>query len=147
MLVEVRVKMGGGLLDTLEKIKDGLARAFPLFKGLSRKSWPCITPGSTSATRASALSGCGITSCRTGALWMLPKSRNASCGRSREGAMSENRIQGWKAICEYLGQSAYRIRRQCYPVYHMPESRLVWAVPGRIGRPHGPAVHSVSGEG
>ena len=37
MLVEVRVKMGGGLLKTLEKIKDGLARAFPLFKGLSRE--------------------------------------------------------------------------------------------------------------
>ena len=37
MLVEVRVKMEGGLLDTLEKIKDGLARAFPLFKGLSRE--------------------------------------------------------------------------------------------------------------
>lgn len=25
--------------------------------------------------------------------------------------MPENRIQGWKAICDYLGQSAYRIRR------------------------------------
>lgn len=37
MLVEVRVKMEGGLLDTLEKTKDGLARAFPLFKGLSRE--------------------------------------------------------------------------------------------------------------
>lgn len=37
MLVEVRVKMGGGLLKTLEKTKDGLARAFPLFKGLSRE--------------------------------------------------------------------------------------------------------------
>lgn len=37
MLVEVRVKMEGGLLDTLEKIKDGLAKAFPLFKGLSRE--------------------------------------------------------------------------------------------------------------
>lgn len=37
MLVEVRVKMEGGLLDTLEKIKDGLARAFPLFTGLSRE--------------------------------------------------------------------------------------------------------------
>lgn len=37
MLVEVRVKMEGGLLDTLEKIKEGLARAFPLFKGLSRE--------------------------------------------------------------------------------------------------------------
>lgn len=37
MLVEVRVKMEGGLLDTLEKIKAGLARAFPLFKGLSRE--------------------------------------------------------------------------------------------------------------
>lgn len=37
MLVEVRVKMGAGLLDTPEKIKDGLARAFPLFKGLSRE--------------------------------------------------------------------------------------------------------------
>ena len=46
--------------------------------------------------------------------------------------MSENRIQGWKAICDYLGQSAYRIRRQCYPVYHMPESRLVWAVPEEL---------------
>lgn len=49
-----------------------------------------------------------------------------------EGVMSENRIQGWKAICDYLGQSAYRIRRQCYPVYHMPESRLVWAVPEEL---------------
>ena len=37
MLVEVRVKMEGGLLDTLEKIKDGLTRAFPLFKGLPRE--------------------------------------------------------------------------------------------------------------
>lgn len=37
MLVEVRVKMGGGLLKTLEKTKEGLARAFPLFKGLSRE--------------------------------------------------------------------------------------------------------------
>lgn len=37
MLVEVRVKMEGGLLDTLEKIKAGLAKAFPLFKGLSRE--------------------------------------------------------------------------------------------------------------
>ena len=37
MLVEVRVKMGGGLLKTLEKTKDGLAKAFPLFKGLSRE--------------------------------------------------------------------------------------------------------------
>lgn len=37
MLVEVRVKMEGGLLDTLEKTKDGLARAFPLFTGLSRE--------------------------------------------------------------------------------------------------------------
>ena len=36
MLVEVRVKMGGGL-KTLKKTKDGLARAFPLFKGLSRE--------------------------------------------------------------------------------------------------------------
>ena len=36
MLVEVRVKMEGGLLKTLEKTKEGLARAFPLFKGLSR---------------------------------------------------------------------------------------------------------------
>lgn len=37
MLVEVRVKMGGGLLKTLKKTKDGLARAFPLFKGLPRE--------------------------------------------------------------------------------------------------------------
>ena len=37
MLVEVRVKMEGGLLKTLEKTKEGLARAFPLFKGLSRE--------------------------------------------------------------------------------------------------------------
>lgn len=37
MLVEVRVKMEGGFSDTLEKIKEGLARAFPLFKGLSRE--------------------------------------------------------------------------------------------------------------
>ena len=37
MLVEVRVKMEGGLSDTLEKVKEGLARAFPLFKGLSRE--------------------------------------------------------------------------------------------------------------
>lgn len=37
MLVEVRGKMEGGLLDTLEKIKAGLAKAFPLFKGLSRE--------------------------------------------------------------------------------------------------------------
>lgn len=37
MLVGVRVKMEGGLLDTLEKIKAGLAKAFPLFKGLSRE--------------------------------------------------------------------------------------------------------------
>ena len=29
MLVEVRVKMEGGLLKTLEKTKEGLARAFP----------------------------------------------------------------------------------------------------------------------
>lgn len=35
--MEVRVKMEGGLLDTLEKVKEGLARAFPLFKGLSRE--------------------------------------------------------------------------------------------------------------
>lgn len=41
-------------------------------------------------------------------------------------------LRGWKAICDYLGQSAYRIRRQCYPVYHMPESRLVWAVPEEL---------------
>lgn len=62
MLVEVRVKMGGGLLKTLEKTKEGLARASP------GKSWPCITPGYSSPTRASALSGCGITSCRMGTL-------------------------------------------------------------------------------
>ena len=37
MLVEVRVKMEGGLLKALEKTKEGLARAFPLFKGLSRE--------------------------------------------------------------------------------------------------------------
>ncbi len=37
MLVEVRVKMEGGLLDTLEKVKAGLEKAFPLFKGLSRE--------------------------------------------------------------------------------------------------------------
>ena len=37
MLVEVRVKMEGCLLKTLEKTKEGLARAFPLFKGLSRE--------------------------------------------------------------------------------------------------------------
>lgn len=37
MLVEVRGQMEGGLLDTLEKIKAGLAKAFPLFKGLSRE--------------------------------------------------------------------------------------------------------------
>lgn len=37
MLVEVRVKMEGDFLDTLEKVKEGLARAFPLFKGLSRE--------------------------------------------------------------------------------------------------------------
>ncbi|WP_304048894.1 hypothetical protein [Desulfovibrio piger] len=37
MLVEVRVKMEGDFLNTLEKIKEGLARAFPLFKGLSRE--------------------------------------------------------------------------------------------------------------
>ena len=37
MLVEVRVKMGGGLLDTLEKTKDGLARAFPLFMDTAKK--------------------------------------------------------------------------------------------------------------
>lgn len=37
MLVEVRVKMEGGLLRTLEKTKEGLARAFPLFKDLSRE--------------------------------------------------------------------------------------------------------------
>lgn len=37
MLVEVRDKMEGGLLKTLEKTKEGLARAFPLFKGLSRE--------------------------------------------------------------------------------------------------------------
>lgn len=37
MLVEVRVKMEGDFLNTLEKVKEGLARAFPLFKGLSRE--------------------------------------------------------------------------------------------------------------
>lgn len=37
MLVEVRVKMECGFLETLKKTKDGLARAFPLFKGLSRE--------------------------------------------------------------------------------------------------------------
>lgn len=37
MLVEVRIKMEGGFSDTLEKIKEGLARAFQLFKGLSRE--------------------------------------------------------------------------------------------------------------
>lgn len=37
MLVEVRVKMEGDFLNTLEKVKEGLARAFPLFKWLSRE--------------------------------------------------------------------------------------------------------------
>lgn len=37
MLVEVRVKMEGDFLNTLKKVKEGLARAFPLFKGLSRE--------------------------------------------------------------------------------------------------------------
>lgn len=37
MLVEVRVKMECGFLETMEKTKEGLARAFPLFKGLSRE--------------------------------------------------------------------------------------------------------------
>ena len=37
MLVEVRVKMEGDFLNSLEKVKEGLARAFPLFKGLSRE--------------------------------------------------------------------------------------------------------------
>lgn len=37
MLVEVRVKMEGDFLNTLEKVKEGLARAFPLFKGFSRE--------------------------------------------------------------------------------------------------------------
>lgn len=37
MLVEVRVKMEGDFLNTLERVKEGLARAFPLFKGLSRE--------------------------------------------------------------------------------------------------------------
>ena len=37
MLVEVRVKMEGDFLNPLEKVKEGLARAFPLFKGLSRE--------------------------------------------------------------------------------------------------------------
>mgnify|MGYP004523612021 CR=1 FL=1 len=37
MLVEVRGKMECGFLETLEKVKDGLAKAFPLFKGLSRE--------------------------------------------------------------------------------------------------------------
>ena len=80
MLVEVRVKMEGGFSDTLEKIKEGLARAFPLFKGFPGKSWPCITPGSTSAAKGSVRPGCGIVSCQTGTLWMLPGHRNAFCG-------------------------------------------------------------------
>ena len=50
-------------------------------RGFPGKSWPCITPGSTSAAKGRVRPGCGITSCRTGGtLWMLPRHRNASCG-------------------------------------------------------------------
>lgn len=37
MLVEVRIKLEDSFSAALDKIKDGLSKAFPLFKGLSRE--------------------------------------------------------------------------------------------------------------
>lgn len=48
------------------------------------------------------------------------------------GNQQQNYIHGWKAICDYLGQSEYRIKRQRYPIYRMPESRAVWAIPEEL---------------
>lgn len=37
MLVEVRIKLEDSFSAALDKIKDGLSKAFPLFNGLSRE--------------------------------------------------------------------------------------------------------------
>lgn len=37
MLVEVRIKLEDSFSAALDKVKDGLSKAFPLFNGLSRE--------------------------------------------------------------------------------------------------------------
>lgn len=85
MLVEVRVKMGGGFLKTLEKTKEGLARAFPLFKGLSREELAVHHAGILVTDKGQRTAWLRYHVMPDGDTMDLPKSRNASCGRSRGG--------------------------------------------------------------
>lgn len=36
-------------------------------------------------------------------------------------------LQGWSAICEYLGLDRKTILRRGYPVYAIPFTRVIWA--------------------
>ena len=52
--------------------------------------------------------------------------------KRRAAVRTKDLLRGWKAICAYLGQSAYRIKRQRYPVYQMPGTQRVCAIPEEL---------------